>query len=205
MWSECVSMDNSNKKVNHAQSIVDLVGDDTLNHFYRGIYKSTYGPSIGFRIGGEWIYCSDLPQKTLDEIDQVVDAVSVSSIVEGSDVEIEGDALEGDFTTDEFWGLVKEVGEEVNFYWVRDNSAWMYVQDEKGDKVAWLRWEAFDDIVWEERGDLSKEICSVIESIIGEFYNQGSYPSPTYNNDIKIGIAIGKYEIFEYLNDSTYL
>ena len=57
--------------------------------FYRAVYTGTVcGPTIGmlFEQMDGWVYCSDLPGQ-MDDL--TIRAISVSSIVEGSDVEIE--------------------------------------------------------------------------------------------------------------------
>lgn len=104
------------------QAILDtLHGDDgeggyDLWLFYRSIYKYTpCGPSIGFRINGEWKYCDDLPRHTKEN--DVVDAVHVSSIVEGVDFGVEGYSLDGEFTPEEFWDKVDAVDREADYIW----------------------------------------------------------------------------------------
>ena len=184
------------------KALVD--GYDSLYDFYRGIYKSTYGPSIGFLIDGEWQYCDDLPRIGIDEITSVVDAVSVSSIVEGSDVEVEGDQLSGEFTTDEFWKLVKEVGEEVEFYWKRDNTAWICVFNDAGETVANLNWENFDDLEWDDEGDLTAEEKAAVVVAIEDHYSKDYHAVPQWDHDVTIGRVLDTYRVVEYCNDGTW-
>lgn len=91
------------------QAILDhLHGGDDLYMFYRSIYKYTpCGPAIGFRINGEWKYCDDLPRHVGEN--DVVDAVSISSIVEGVDCEVPAHYCEGEFTTEYFWSQMDNV------------------------------------------------------------------------------------------------
>jgi len=131
----------------HHQAIIELLSDyDSLHSFYRAVYKGSIGHSIGFRIGGEWEYGDSLPREPLSEVEEPVDAISVSSIVEGSDVEIDGNVLEGDFTKEDFWELCDDVAKQVEFYWERDNSDWYIVEgprDRFGVSSCWgeIKWD----------------------------------------------------------------
>ncbi len=99
------------------QAILDhLHGGDDLYLFYKSIYKYTpCGPSVGFRINGEWKYCSDLPREVGEN--DVVDGVHVSSIVEGVDYGVEGANLFEPFPAEHFWELVDSVDRQAQVIW----------------------------------------------------------------------------------------
>ena len=93
---------------------------------YRSIYKYTAcGPAMGFRIRhvseqykeGKWLYCSDLPAYSGDRL--IIDAISISSIVEGVDEEVPAHYLEGEFSLEEFYQTVEKVNELANEIWDR--------------------------------------------------------------------------------------
>jgi hypothetical protein len=93
---------------------------------YRAIYKASVGHTIGIEIDGSMVYCDDLPGD-YDPQCHTYSAVSVSSIVEGSDYTSEGDVLRvrpdgSDFTEKEFWALVESVAEDVAVHWELANS-----------------------------------------------------------------------------------
>ena len=88
--------------------------------FYRTIYKSTdCGPSIGFKFAMGWLYCEDLPSESPDDLSAC--AISVSSIVEGSDAEVPPTILDGDFTEQDFWKTLEEVNAEASYIWEEAN------------------------------------------------------------------------------------
>ncbi len=141
---------------NLVTELAEEFGADNLYGIYRPIYKYTdCGPSIGFKIrgmpathemregapwregeGDVWFYCDDLGRLgTFAEMEAAgleVIEVSVSSIVEGSDVEIDGEKLPVTTSKDDFWKAVTAVDEEAKFYWERDNSDW-YMLRKKGE------------------------------------------------------------------------
>jgi hypothetical protein len=47
--------------------------------------------------------------------------ITVGSIVEGSDVEIDPVSLHFPFESEEFWKVVRAINDEASFYWKRDN------------------------------------------------------------------------------------
>lgn len=127
------------QEVESNEVIVSLIEEyGSPYSLYRAIYKSSVGHSIGIEIDGEMVYCDNLPSEfDLDE--HTVTAISVSSIVEGSDVSIDGAVLSGKFTKEDFWNLVEKVAKEVSFYWERDNSVYFSID---GDCFQWI---SFDD------------------------------------------------------------
>ena len=109
-----------------SNSIKSLLAEYYNNpwYCYRSIYKYTAcGPAMGFRIRhvseqykeGKWFFCSDLPAYSGDRL--IIDAVHVSSIVEGVDWGVEGYTLEGEFTEDEFYEVVEKVNREADEIW----------------------------------------------------------------------------------------
>lgn len=152
----------------------------TPYHLYHACYKSTGGVTIGFefRENGEntFYYNNDLPDtghlviddrghwwETAPHDRRKIISISVSSIVEGSDVEVDPIIIKMPFNPssgldrDSFWNAVETVDNHATFYWMRDNSVWMAIYEESrkiGDgwkHAASLRWEAFDDApIWEK-------------------------------------------------------
>lgn len=173
---------------------------------YRAIYKATpCGPTIGFRVNGKWIYNDDLyslPPWPVYAMTGCIDGVSVSSIVEGSDVEVPGEKLTGDFTEAQFWNLVEQVNKEATFYWDRDNSDW-YGIVEKGDlsKMAHAKQEA-----WEKEISLtdpdgiiaSKDLQDRVKYLISQWDPKNEIITFTHEPTGK------KYEIFQYRPDWSY-
>ena len=112
--------------------------------FYRSVYKGTdCGPTIGmlFEQMDGWVYCSDLPGQ-MDDL--TIRAISVSSIVEGSDVEIEPIIVTD---PEKFWEAVEEVNEQASFYWNRDNTTHLKVDVNVHFEVnpQFCSWTAGDD------------------------------------------------------------
>jgi len=140
-----------------------IVEPGDLYGFYKAVYNGTpCGPSIGFRVNGEWLYCSELPSQLSDE--DVVDGVSVSSIVEGWDGEIEGVKFDLEvFQEEDFWKMVGEINEEAGEIWVLVNSDWFLIEKD-GQPVAGAHWEEWDDnITWDTVVSVSEEEKNLIE------------------------------------------
>jgi len=138
-----------------------------------------------------WLDTSSLPTKPLNKIIKRVDGVSVSSIVEGSDVEVEGEKFTEPFTVEEFWAAVEAVDKEADFYWQRDNSRWFFIE---GLHTANLK-ETWGELTWtEDEGDeIPEEDKQMIEEFLSMNYFQ--YDAPAY---------IGGYSITQWENNSTY-
>tara|TARA_Y100000310_G_C20157005_1_gene567312 strand:- start:65 stop:538 length:474 start_codon:yes stop_codon:yes gene_type:complete len=98
------------------ETLVKSLGG-TYSKFYRAVYKGTdCGPTVGFEIPGEgWVYCDDLPDKKPENLSAT--AVSISSIVEGSDDSVSPIILEGDFSEEEFWKALEWVNREALYIW----------------------------------------------------------------------------------------
>ena len=124
---------------------------DSPYEIYRYTYKYTAcGPSIGFFVKkevhtpttndpmksgleGGWIYCDDLRKlgASWEEVEAngyEIEAIDVSSIVEGSDAEVPGEQLLlSDFKTpadldEAFYKLVEDVNDEACRLWDEANS-----------------------------------------------------------------------------------
>lgn len=182
-------------------------GHRNLYSFYCGVYKNVgCGLTIGFRINGKWVYNDSLSVVPVENLERSVDAVRVSSIVEGSDVEVEGDVhlLDG-FDEEEFWKSVKEVDKAASFYWERDNSDWMHIV---GPHAANLK--ATDgEYTWGE--DAGQELPEIDKCMIQQWYEswydqEDEYGIlPLWVNDVWYPVGPnGEYEVMFYENDATY-
>lgn len=116
---------------------------ESFGSFGRALYKYTgCGPwVVAVLLDGREIYCEDkeawkLPMET------EVQYLRVGSIVEGSDVDV------GPFDVEdpkEFWGTVKQIDEECDFYWKRDNLDHFYLR-RNGDIIGYITcgWGEFE-------------------------------------------------------------
>lgn len=113
--------------------IRNLVEDLNPGRFYRAVYKNGVGVMIGFKINGEWYRGSELPFipcSWVNDIDDAdiskgkifcINAVSISSIVEGSEAEVPEIILEGK-EAEEFWDVLEGVEQEVCRLWDEANN-----------------------------------------------------------------------------------
>jgi hypothetical protein len=217
-------------------------GAEDLYGIYRPLYKYTdCGPSIGFEIrglpadhetrqgapwregdGDLWLYCDDLHKLgTFEEMAAEgleVTGISVSSIVEGSDVEIEGEQLPVTATKEEFWEVVKAVDEEAKFYWERDNSSWYCLRrkDDHGDSYAFH--ENWGDITHDQ--EVTPEIAELMEKYVetgGNTTWEENWGKQTHPHDKWACLAAtirskghdappraDEWEVVEYLNDCLW-
>ena len=194
------------------RKLVEPLTGDNLRMFYKTIYKATpCGPMIGFRIDGEWVYGNDLPTEVGNAM---VDGVSISSIVEGSDVEIEGQKFTNEFVTHAFWQAVVAVNHEAKFYWIRDNSTWIVIVGEEWCEslkttirrnLAALHCQAFDDKPkWDNQGGLTdkerQELDEFIRKHLDEIQNlkQGG-------KGLRVELGTKKTVFIQtWINDATY-
>lgn len=197
--------------------LADELGCDSLHSLYRSIYRGTdCGPSIGFLIGetpelAVWHYCDSLGTfdgrfeptpnfKSMRKAKQKVYGVSVSSIVEGSDVDIPGDVLLWEKgkprpTKDEFWNLVEHVNDEACFYWERDNSRYFSIKDPNG-MLHYLR-ECWGDFEWGS-DDIDTEHKQTIVTWLAE-------TDLTFEYDVPVPIEpLYGWWIIQWVNDMTY-
>jgi hypothetical protein len=180
------------KPMKLVQELADEYGVDSLYGIYRVLYKYTdCGPSIGFLVtnippGVEefasrrekdkqgspvWFYCDGLRSlgtfEDMKEKAQETVGISVSSIVEGSDAEVEGGRLFGDATIESFRNLVEEVNKEASFLWVRDNSDWYCIKSPDGEP--WSVRETLGEIKWDDDDDKPPvEVVLAFEEFIKE-------------------------------------
>lgn len=184
---------------NIGELVRSITGEpNRLWHFYRAVYKNVAcGPTIGFRVDGEWVYNNDLTNHPAPRA--VVDGVRVSSIVEGSDVEVEGEEFTGpDWQPSEFWAAVDKVNAEAEFYWDRDNSTWLEVyRPGETQPTAWLHWSAFEDEPeWDGEGDLTEEEkARVIDAVEVVFRSQVlGDEAPWFPARTRCGLRVETYE-----------
>ena len=197
--------------------VVGLLGDDgTPWNFYRSVYKSTAcGPTIGFLLSNPeaepmqgpddppsnwtplvWIYNSDLPDTPIAELD-VVAGVSVSSIVEGSDVEVEGQKFTGEFEDNDFWKAVEAVNEEADFYWKRDNSRTWIINGPDGEECFVTRTAFSGEYDWPEEAPPNAVVKLKIERFLSE--------KATVEYDKRAEIpGLPGWTAAEYLDDTTF-
>ncbi len=123
---------NEPENCDFAQAFPDYESPADL---YRATYKYTAcGPSVGFHErrpdnAGRWHYCSDLLKLgTWDEINErgiILDCISVSSIVEGVDAEVEATYIDCDpyggddpeIISKDYWNAVEYTNERANEIW----------------------------------------------------------------------------------------
>ena len=175
--------------------ILHMVQKDSLGNlysFYRGIYKSVAcGPMIGFRINGRWIYGSELPNTPVEELKGTVDGIWVKSIVEGSDVELDGYNFDADtFDPKAFWEAVTGVNEEARFYWERDNSTWV---DVFGKHIGHLQ-ETWGKFKWDNPNEIPGEDRGMIERFVSDL-ETFEYDTP---------YPVGEYQVSVWLNDTVF-
>jgi hypothetical protein len=178
--------------VNTIDEFLVEMGAETLFMAGRSLYKGVdCGPWTSFPMDTELLYNSkgvengvewekstmvdsiyyedrlakDTPRDFLDHIK----GVKVGSIVEGSDVEIDGFELEFPFDMNKFWEKVEEVDKEASFYWDRDNN--QFLKATKGQKEFFFKISCFGEIGWETVPKTSKKLRETIESHQEELVN----------------------------------
>jgi len=187
-------------------------GDYGLYEFYRITYKYTdCGPSIGFLVDGEWHYCDSLFKfynVICEELKaegekpntprfstlfsrrfwqrHCVTAISVSSIVEGSDAEVAGSVLDTvpDNKPFEQWfeEQLKEVNDEASFLWQRDNSIHFKLYKPGDGPVIFGTWESWDEPRLhespEELGEAypSEAVIALLPSVMEEWCHNTEEP-----------------------------
>ena len=104
--------------------IANLDSNYSYWDFYRDIYRQVAcGPSLGILFEEGWLYNDELPRKRPRQ--QPAFGISVSSIVEGSETEVEAIELRGDFTVDDFWAAVGQVDQLADWLWQEANQAYI--------------------------------------------------------------------------------
>ncbi|MFZ1538684.1 MAG: hypothetical protein WAT23_15035 [Chromatiaceae bacterium] len=114
---------------------------DNPRAFYHAVYEGSCGVTVTmYFTDGTSKYNNELPD-TAESV-STIRAISVSSIVEGSDVEIEPVTPSN---SKEFWEAVEEIGKQVDFYWKRDHTTTLSIKDRFGEQVCFAWWLDGDD------------------------------------------------------------
>ena len=215
---------------NLVTELAEEFGADDLFGIYRPIYKYTdCGPSIGFKIrgmpaehemregapwregeGDVWFYCDDLGRLgTFAEMEAAGlegIEVSVSSIVEGSDAEIEGEKLPVTTSKEDFWKAVTAVDEEAKFYWERDNSTWFLLRQKGEESTQHAFHETWGDI--NHDGDMAPELLAAVEKFIADGGNMTwteNSGTQTHKHMEWFPLpGLDGWEVCEWLNDVWY-
>ena len=220
------SLDRDDPPINDCviDLVVELLGDDgTPWKFYRSIYKSTpCGPSIGFLLQNPdpepmeapddpptnwtplaWIYCDDLPNTPIAELDAVA-GVCVGSIVDGSDAEVPTVEFVGEFNAEDFWHAVAETDKQADFFWKRDNTRqWIIhyrspLAHEGPSLEYFIHYTEFDDgYTWDEGTPPNAVVKLKIEAFLT------NKTTAEYDEEIDIPGMPG-WNAVEYLNEAEY-
>jgi hypothetical protein len=108
--------------------LLAIDGDESFWRFGRSLYKCTdCGPwVVALCTGREDVYYEGHPAGEDDWHASCV-GIRIGSIVEGSDVEVGPEELLFPFTESELDRVVKQIDDEADFYWKRDNIRSYYV------------------------------------------------------------------------------
>lgn len=188
--------------MNTYENINDLLEGDSMWRFGRLLYKYTgCGPWTVFHFdNGKAIYYDSRMANANKGILAMhgltnCTSVEIGSIVEGSDVYIEGRHLEFPFTSEQLDATVKGVDDEASFYWKRDNTRNHCVTDGNGRK-AFVSWTAFDDEpTWHDADDLPVEVKKA--------YLEWENTCQGYGEKHAEPLCAG-WKIWEVCDDSTY-
>lgn len=125
-------------------------GHESAGRFGHCLYKYTdCGPWSSFTLGeGEDIYYEKKKAWETQSEQQwwhQCTGIQIGSIVEGSDVSVEGRFLVFPFTEKELDDVMIDIEEEADFYWKRDNSDYYQVIDANGESVLYCQWVQGDD------------------------------------------------------------
>lgn len=194
---------------------LDKQGNESPGEFGRSLYKYTAcGPWTSFTCHkGKDVYYAD-KKAWKDESEQKwwshCTGLQIGSIVEGSDVYVEGRFLMFPFTEKELDDTVKGIDDEADFYWKRDNSSYYKVIDDKGDSILHCQWVEFDDA---PTGDFEEDDAEMLALAIAAHKALNSPDSNplaeqgmrTIDHEIKIAIPGTNYFVQECeIPDYTY-
>ncbi len=114
--------------VKNLSDLCDLWGEEPPGLSHR-LYKDTdCGAHLTFHMAdGSALYAGNADRATLTRAAPVV-GITIGSIVEGSEVCIDGNRLDFPFTEETLNAAVKNVEEQADFYWERDNHDWFTVR-----------------------------------------------------------------------------
>lgn len=155
--------------------------------FYKSVYESS-NVTITMYFTDGTMKCNDELPNTLESI-QEIRAISVSSIVEGSDVEIEPITPSN---AKEFWEAVEEVKKQADFYWNRDHTTTLSIA-QNGERVCLAWWRDGDDHPqWDNGGTEQKRL--VMEAFDAHWLR---------NQTMFVNKGL-RYTVEEIIDDSTY-
>jgi hypothetical protein len=158
-----------------AEMLTNMLGRDDPEGWSKSVYKGTDC--------GAWLTVN-------------CQSVTVGSIVEGSDVEIDPITLDWPFTESQFWAALEAIELEADFYWKRDNSTWFYVDFTPVDKPAQRFYgsECWGEFDWQDGTP-----AYVVNKVRDWFRKVNELPA----YERKLGIALG-VQITLYQSDSIY-
>ena len=121
-------------------------------------------------------------------------AFSIQTIVEGSDVEINGELMEfGKVTTQELDAWVKDMEAQAKFYWERDNYTWFNLISPRGTYYPFHQtWEGF---VWDGVKPRKR-----VRDAIAAFFNKDGDREVKYDVILEVP-GLKNWKLVEYLND----
>jgi len=156
---ECI--DEHSLKPTHAvwYCIEQLTGDQSLREYAHGFSKHSF-VTVGFLLPfrqpedqPDWVWCDDLPEGKTARDERPL-GIAVSSIVEGSDVELETRKIETTFSQSDFDKALEGLKHEVDFYWRRDNTTNIMVEQidsaptipmHKHANIGFVSWTEWDE------------------------------------------------------------
>lgn len=190
------------KTIKDCRALLEHYGVATPAQLGRAFYRYTdCGPATTFHLkNGEDLYYGDRKASSPAIIDQIT-GIHISSIVEGSDAEIEGESLLFPFTMQELNDLIKGVNDEAGFYWRRDNTDNFVVVEESTGSRTYVAWTQFEDKPeWSDRLPLKVRRAWV------KWYTEGRWNNgmATIVYDKPIDFGLPGWHTIQWLNDCTY-
>lgn len=189
LWQDEESEDDEETKDTwDIESLRAMVAEyDNPLSFYKAVSESS-GVTITMYFTDGMMKCNDELPNTLESI-QEIRAISVSSIVEGSDVEIEPITPAN---AKEFWEAVEEVKKQTDFYWNRDHTTTLRII-QNGDTVCCAWWRDGDDHPqWDNGGQEQKRLV------------MKAFDAHWLRNQIQFVNKGLRYTVEEIIDDSTY-
>jgi hypothetical protein len=124
-------------------------------------------------------------------------AFSIQTIVEGSDVEVDGEQMEfGQVTKDDLDTWVKEMEAQAKFYWERDNYNWFNLISPRGTHYPFH--QTWDGFVWDGCKP-RKRVRDAIEA----FFNREGDRVVTYDVILEVP-GLKHWKLVEWLNDTIW-
>ncbi|HUW48815.1 MAG TPA: hypothetical protein VMW36_08760, partial [Patescibacteria group bacterium] len=138
---------------------------------------------------------------------------TIQTIVEGSDVYVNGDFMEVPIATEKIQEWLDEMEKESDFYWKRDNWRWFTVIDPNNNgysvEMTWEGWN-WDDESHPSNKNIPVEVRQAIEKLFEDDTNRGSLNSfilENYGYGDEKAQYVPEHEgwkAYEWLNDSPY-